>query len=623
MLWRLVFWRSLQGLLAAILSLVFLRLLDGSKDGPAHSQIHSHTNLNRPLKTSAIIASVLVGVLIVAAVTVAASPLRQAFNNSSGSVPQTITYQGVLTDARGEFVPDGPYEATFNIYMQESGGFFIWSEVHEVQVEGGLFTVALGGKNDIADALERGPELYLGVKIGDSPELTPRQPITSAPFAIKAADSQTLNGLSAQEIADAAASAGSVAECAQERQLATRVNRYIAPEDCINPPNTVEHVAATLTPSIAVRSDGRPVIAYANADGHLHIAICADPACAASSVVALGTQTPVMGGISVDVDSQDRPTVSYANGITGNLEIAVCDTAACGEAQIIVLDDLPLRSEVFIAAGRLQDMVISPTDAPIIAYTRERNEDLERGGTAMRATCSDRICSEVTLTRIENVSSFDPDPDPSVYEGPGAVTSIDTDINGFPLIFRAGTFLDKLTFRRCFDSICENDVLRFHLSELGDPTSGAVRFAQDLEPLLVLTIGDTLVYLRCTDLECGVNDRRAPNHTGSGGILQTVDPFDERGDGPGQLNGVSMVRTPRNQVVIAYIDETHGLMVTHCDTVECNSAPTQTRIAFDTTGGTDMALGTDGVPIITYLSRDPGTGDYHPRTWRCEDCTEW
>ena len=39
-----------------------------------------------------------------------------AANFAWGQIPQTISYQGVLTDAGGAVVPDGTYQLTFNIY---------------------------------------------------------------------------------------------------------------------------------------------------------------------------------------------------------------------------------------------------------------------------------------------------------------------------------------------------------------------------------------------------------------------------------------------------------------------------------------------------------------------------
>jgi hypothetical protein len=43
-------------------------------------------------------------------------------------IPQTVSYQGVLTDGSGTPVVDGSYSVTFKIYTVASGGSEIWSE---------------------------------------------------------------------------------------------------------------------------------------------------------------------------------------------------------------------------------------------------------------------------------------------------------------------------------------------------------------------------------------------------------------------------------------------------------------------------------------------------------------
>ncbi|MCH7674883.1 hypothetical protein IH879_08020 [candidate division KSB1 bacterium] len=61
-----------------------------------------------------------------------------------GQIPQTLSYQGVLTDANGAIVPDGKYTLTFKLFNAAEGGRAIWSENQEVFIQNGLFTVALG-----------------------------------------------------------------------------------------------------------------------------------------------------------------------------------------------------------------------------------------------------------------------------------------------------------------------------------------------------------------------------------------------------------------------------------------------------------------------------------------------
>ena len=58
--------------------------------------------------------------------------------------PKTLSYQGVLTDAQGNPVPDGTVELTCRLYQDASGGNPLWAETQQVAVTGGVFSTILG-----------------------------------------------------------------------------------------------------------------------------------------------------------------------------------------------------------------------------------------------------------------------------------------------------------------------------------------------------------------------------------------------------------------------------------------------------------------------------------------------
>ncbi len=49
---------------------------------------------------------------------------------SSGAIPQTMGYQGKLTDGSGNAVADSNYSLTFSIYDVSGGGSALWTEIH-------------------------------------------------------------------------------------------------------------------------------------------------------------------------------------------------------------------------------------------------------------------------------------------------------------------------------------------------------------------------------------------------------------------------------------------------------------------------------------------------------------
>jgi hypothetical protein len=102
--------------------------------------------------------------------------------------PQRINYQGYLTDS-GSNPVDGSVSIVFSIYSTDIGGTSLWSETQTVMVKKGLFNVQLGSATPLP-SFSVSPR-YLGIKVGTDPEMTPRQLLASAPYALNA---DTLEG---------------------------------------------------------------------------------------------------------------------------------------------------------------------------------------------------------------------------------------------------------------------------------------------------------------------------------------------------------------------------------------------------------------------------------------------
>lgn len=99
-----------------------------------------------------------------------------------------INFHGKLTDPTG--IPlDDTYDMTFFLFTEESGGTWIWHELHSgVQVVDGIYYVQLGALEELTPELFDNP-LFLEIEIcsADGCEtLAPRLPFTSTPFAMKA-----------------------------------------------------------------------------------------------------------------------------------------------------------------------------------------------------------------------------------------------------------------------------------------------------------------------------------------------------------------------------------------------------------------------------------------------------
>lgn len=103
----------------------------------------------------------------------------------SQNVPATMNYQGKIMDNDGNPVNQQlPIE--FTIYDAAGGGTNLWSEIHEdVEIVDGIFNVLLGSVNDFPEGMFENPGLYLGINVNNDGEMSPRNMLSSVPFAIK------------------------------------------------------------------------------------------------------------------------------------------------------------------------------------------------------------------------------------------------------------------------------------------------------------------------------------------------------------------------------------------------------------------------------------------------------
>jgi hypothetical protein len=100
-------------------------------------------------------------------------------------VPQTLTHQGRLYDAKG--VPIASV-TTMEFRIYDAGGAELWTEAHSVTFDDGYYSLELGSKQPFPADLWGKPSLEIGITIGADPEMTPRGRIKSVPYALVAGD---------------------------------------------------------------------------------------------------------------------------------------------------------------------------------------------------------------------------------------------------------------------------------------------------------------------------------------------------------------------------------------------------------------------------------------------------
>jgi hypothetical protein len=116
-----------------------------------------------------------------------------------GQVPRLVKFNGTLRDAEGQ-PRAGTVGVAFAIYSEPSGGAPLWQEVQNVSSDQqGRYEVALGvtkSEGVPVNLFTAGESRWLGVQVLSLGEVEqPRVLLVSVPYALKAADAETLGGL--------------------------------------------------------------------------------------------------------------------------------------------------------------------------------------------------------------------------------------------------------------------------------------------------------------------------------------------------------------------------------------------------------------------------------------------
>ena len=139
----------------------------------------------------------------------AAMNAQQTATSTTAVVPRLVNFSGRAMDD-GKVIT-GATGATFAIYSEESGGSPLWLETQNIQADAkGNYMVQLGATKPEGlplDLFTSGEARWLGVTINGGQE-QPRLLLLSVPYALKAADAETVGGLPASAFLLAGAANG-------------------------------------------------------------------------------------------------------------------------------------------------------------------------------------------------------------------------------------------------------------------------------------------------------------------------------------------------------------------------------------------------------------------------------
>ena len=115
---------------------------------------------------------------------------------AGAAVPPLVKFTGMLSDANGKPLA-GVVGVSFYFYKEAEGGAPVWMETQNIQVDRlGNYSVMLGSTTSQglpADLFVSGEARWLGVQVSGQAE-QPRVLLLSVPYALKAADAETLGG---------------------------------------------------------------------------------------------------------------------------------------------------------------------------------------------------------------------------------------------------------------------------------------------------------------------------------------------------------------------------------------------------------------------------------------------
>ena len=128
-------------------------------------------------------------------------PAALTAKTEGATVPRLVTFSGVLKDAGGKPVM-GTVRVAFSVYEFQEGGSPLWVETQAVRADAqGRYTVLLGATQPDGlplDLFTTGRARWLGVQPVASGDATaaeePRVLLAGVPYALKAADADTLGG---------------------------------------------------------------------------------------------------------------------------------------------------------------------------------------------------------------------------------------------------------------------------------------------------------------------------------------------------------------------------------------------------------------------------------------------
>jgi len=299
--------------------------------------------------------------------------------------------------------------------------------------------------------------------------------------------------------------------------------------------------------------------------------ICKNISARNNPITAVDTAGFVGEFTSIAIGTDGFPVVSYSDRTNFDLKVAKCGNVSCSSGNTITAVDTAGVVGVFTS------IAIGTDGFPVVSYFDDTNDDLKV------AKCGNVSCSSGnTITAVDTAGDV------------GLYTSIAIGTDGLPVVSYFDSTNGDLKVTKCGNVSCSsgNTITAVDTAGLvGAYTS--ITIGTDGFPVVSYidgTNGDLKV-TKCGNVSCSGGNTITAVDTGFVGQFTSI--------------AIGTDGFP----VVSYSDATNGdLKVAKCGNVSCSGGNTITAV--DTAGFvgqfTSIAIGTDGLPVVSYSDATNG-----------------